>query len=83
MSLAANDSCILHFLQRLKTCPGSKPDQHVLGPAGPLLDAGAGRAAAVQRHGGHEPVDHRRPEPGQRQQEEEEGVRSSQSQENV
>ena len=55
----------------------------MLGPAGPLLDAGAGRAAAVQRHGGHEPVDHRRPEPGQRQQEEEEGVRSSQSQENV
>ena len=40
---------------------GSRPDQHVLGAAGPVLDAGAGRAdAALQRHGRHEPTHSRR-----------------------
>ena len=38
---------------------GSLPDQHVLRPTGPVLHAGAGGAAAQQRHDLHEPAHHR------------------------
>ena len=37
---------------------GSLADQHVLRPPGPVLDAGAGGAAAQQRHDLHEPAHH-------------------------
>ena len=60
---------------------GANPDKHVLRAAGPVLDARAGRAAAVHRHGGHEPVDHR-PAP-RLQARQEENHRHSQPQANV
>ena len=62
---------------------GSKFDQHVLCPARSLLNAGAGRPTALQRHGGNEPADDGRPEPDERQQKKEEGVGSAKSQEDV
>ena len=45
---------------------GSLADQHVLRPPGPVLHAGAGGAAAQQRHDLHEPAHHG---PASRQQE--------------
>ncbi len=62
---------------------GSKFNEHVFGAAGLVLDARAGRAAAVERDGGHEPADDRRTKYGQRQQTKEEGVRSSKPEEDV
>jgi len=55
----------------------------VFGAAGLVLDARVGRAAAVERDGGHEPADDRRAKPCQRQQTKEEGVRSSKPEEDV
>ena len=61
---------------------GSDPDQHVLGAAGPVLDAGAGRPAAQLRHDLHEPADHR-PSPRQQAGSQEEDHWDSKPQEDV
>ena len=49
---------ILIFYNNLDIA-GADVDEHVLRAAGPVLDAGAGRAAALHRHGRHEPAHHR------------------------
>ena len=67
----------------MKISPGPRPDQHVLCPPRPVLDARVGRSAAVKRDGGHEPVDGGRAVPGHSQQEEEEGVGGAKPKEDV
>ena len=52
-------------------CPGADPDEHVLGASGSVLDAGAGRPAAQQRHDLHEPAHHRTASRQQKDREEE------------
>ena len=61
---------------------GSNSDKHVLGASGPVLDVGAGRPAAEQRHDLHEPIDHGPPS-SQQEDGQEENYRNSQSQANV
>ena len=62
---------------------GPKFNEHVLGSVGPVLDARVGRAAAVERDGGHEPADDRRTKSCKRQSETKESVRSPKSETNV
>ena len=69
------------MIQSLFYCIGANPDEHVLRAAGPVLHAGAGRPAALHRHGRHEPAHHR--PPPRHPQGQEEDDRNSQSKENV
>ena len=69
--------------RRLKVIfAGSLSDQHVLRPAGPVLHAGAGGAAAQQCHDLHEPA-HHRPPPGQQEDWQEENNGNTKPQANV
>jgi hypothetical protein len=56
-------------------CAGANADEHVLRAAGPVLHAGAGWPAALQRHGLHESADHR-PLPRLQARQEEDGRHS-------